>query len=553
MALWLAWSVYCVNVEPMDGYGAIVNAQHFLGITEGYFWQRTPAVAWMLMPAEYTAHRLGLHPLDVRIHHAFFALIHALYLLGSWVLLERHFGARASTLAAYVAAVPCFVFFSYAPFISHDLFPGALTLLMFVLAARYSRKPRKSTLAALALLGSGLALVKQTYAVVWPALLIASAIVMYLPGAPSVDRRRHLAFLALSACASGAITWIALSWSLGNSFPETAWWLRPIEQAARVVAHVDSGAPDTDGFDRWLYLRNLAAYGVLAMTLVLPGVCISLWRGSALQRTVAIGWLLLVTAMSIIEYKEVRYLAFLAPMTAFLLVPAIEAAIAFRRAYASILLLIWVFDLSGIVGEASRLRHPFYRETLVNFFRPLPATAATAQFVMDVPLSFVSPERFAFSRDRYHRIFSINGDQIYLLFGYPRSALISGLREEQLDEPWVQPGSVLFIANDMATRRPPFRADNLPWRRDGFSQLAAVAERVDLQLEGDRYQLVQQTTQPVIVFRKNGSQAQPMTSTSSFGASEMQALLGLDSTPEHVSVLGFRIREYCSADGCSSL
>ena len=553
IAGWLAWAVVCVNVELMDGYAAIVNSQHFLGITDGYFWQRGPGVAWMLMPAEFLAHRLDLHPLDVRVHHALFALIHLAYLIGSWKLLAAEFGTRPSTLVAYIAAVPCFLFFSYAPFISHDLFPGVLTLWMFVLAARYLAAPHKGTLAALVAVGSSLALVKQTYALVWGALLLANALVMFWPGTSRPGRWQTLGALTLGAALAGLITWSLYGWALASNFPEIGWWQRPLQQAAMTVAHVELGGAPADTFDQWLYLRNLSAYGALTVILLLPGIYISILRGSDLQRMIAIGWLVLVASMAVLEFKEVRYLAFLAPMSAFLLVPAIRIVIAYRRAYAGAILAVWMVDLIRIVVEGARIRDPFYRETLTRFFSVLPTTGPSPRFVMDVPLSFVAPDAYAFSRDRYHRISSINADQIRLLYGYPQTAIISGLREDQFDQPWVLPGTILFLANDMATRLPPYRDDNLPWRRDGFSQFASVAEMVDLKLEASSYRLQQQASQPVILFRASQSAAQPMTSNESFDVGSLQALKGLASTPEKVSLLAFRMHEYCSARGCESL
>ena len=55
LACWLLLAVLLVHLELDDGYTTIANAQHFLGISDGYFWQRAPLMAWLLVPAEWLA------------------------------------------------------------------------------------------------------------------------------------------------------------------------------------------------------------------------------------------------------------------------------------------------------------------------------------------------------------------------------------------------------------------------------------------------------------------------------------------------------------------
>lgn len=74
-----------------------------------------------------------------------------------------------------------------------------------------------------------------------------------------------------------------------------------------------------------MYLRNLFAHGYLAVALALPGLFFCLRSGNIRRQSVAVAWLVLVTFMQLLEFKEVRYLGFLAPLTALLVVAALDA------------------------------------------------------------------------------------------------------------------------------------------------------------------------------------------------------------------------------------
>lgn len=137
LAAWVAAAAWWVGIEYSDGYAAISNAQYLLGIIDYYYAQRGPFVAALLMPAEWFAESMGLHPLSVRPHHMTFAFLHILYLVTLALVLSRAYRHRCSVLIAFLAAAPTYIFFSYAPFLSHDIFPGALFLIMLVAADRF--------------------------------------------------------------------------------------------------------------------------------------------------------------------------------------------------------------------------------------------------------------------------------------------------------------------------------------------------------------------------------------------------------------------------------
>lgn len=548
IAAWLAWSLWVVNVEFDDGYATIVNSQYFLGLSADYLFSRAPMLAWMLMPAEWVANALGLDPLDVRPHHLLMALVHFGYVLGVWQLLRRRFGATPSTLLAFAAAIPTTVFFCYAAFISSDLFPGLVALGMLWLADRHAAQPRLETWLALVLLGAFVALVKHMYGAIWLAILLAHAGLVLVEG-----RRawRPLAQLCLAGALSGLIFWLAYGLVLKSSFPDVPWLLRPLHQMQTVVAAFQVEGPITEIIYQWVYLRNLSIYGMLAMTLVLPGIVLAWRKGDRLQRSIAIAWLVLFAVMQAVSFKEARYLAYLAPLSAFLIAPVIAELARRNWMYLLPLGALLLVDLGFSVREAARLRAPFYRNQVSEFLGILPAPKALhGRIVMTRYLSFVTPDKYAFFGDRYHRIINLNSDQIRLLYGYPRAKVLAFADTRGPSTADFGPGDILVYANDVAARVPPLHPVNSTTLQPDFVQFVAVAETLNLHRVGDEYRSGAISRQPLLLLHARGVDAEPLTSFDRFPAAATAALLGLSATPDQLQTIAFRIHTWCDLSGC---
>lgn len=531
VGIWLAWATTWVNIDFDDGYSTIANAQYFLGITSDYFWQRGPALALVLVPAEWLAGYLGLHPFDVRPHHASMALIHLVYLVGVGRLLFQHFGARPPSLLALLAALLTPVFFSYAPFISHDLFPGLLTLVMVRLARDFMDNGGRGNWWGLLLTGAALALIKQTYALVWVAVLVSQAIL--LPAAERSLRTvaaRRLGSLALAALLSGAITWVAYALVLSDSLASTPFWWRPIEAARLISTHYDSDGGTAAVFYPWIYLRNFWAYGILAAALIVPGCFLSLRYGDRMQRSVGIVWILLLAAMVLTPFKEVRYLAFLAPLTAWLLVPAIRS-LGHLGPVARWLPLLLLLDLANVLPEVMRLQNTYYRDAVIGFLDPLPpASGFTGRVIGERPLSFVSPEPDAWYGDRYHRITHINLEHIRLLYGYPADHWETVAYSSDLTQSDIRAGDYLLLSTDIAVRREPFRPGNTTGLGEAFLLAVARAEPLQLTLRGDNYLTL--TEGQFLLLKARGSQAKPIVGSGAMAATAVNALLAQVPQPQ---------------------
>jgi hypothetical protein len=545
---WLVWSLFVVGVEFDDGYATIVNSQYFLGISDEYIWSRAPMLAWMLMPAEWAATALGLHPLDVRPHHLLIATVHFGYFWVVWRLLRHRFGASLPVLIAFTAAIPTVVFFGYAAFISSDLFPGLIALTMLLLADRYATQRTPGTWLVLVALGAAAALVKHMYGAIWFAVLVAHA------GLTVLGPRRDwilLIQLAAGAAVSAMIFWVAYALVLADSFPDAGLLIRPLQQMRSVVAAFRQEGAISSIIYQWVYLKNLSIYGILAMSLVLPGIAIGWRSGDRLQRSIAIAWIVLFAVMQSVSFKEARYLAYLAPLTAFLIVPVITELLRWRRLYVLPIAAVLAIDLGFAAREGARLASPFYRNQVQEFLAVLPpASELDAPIITTRYLSFVSPDKYAFFGDRYHRIINLNHDQIRLLYGYPADMVRAFPNVRALTSGAFAPGSILLYVNDVAARVPPLRADNRTTLQEYFVQLIAVAETLDLRLDGEYYQWGVTSKEPLMLLRADSVDAEPLAAFDRFPAAEASALRGLAETPEHLQVVAFRIHALCNLSGC---
>ena len=408
---WLLAVAALVQLEGYDGLDSVLNARFFTGQWPFYTETRGPFVGAWLAPAELTARVLGLHALDLRPHHAWMAALHAGYLLAAYAFVRRAHGPGAATLLAFVAAVPTFAFFSYAPFVSHDVFPGALLLGMLVLGERFARSGAARELALLALLGALALLVKPMFGLFWLCVLGAEAASADWGPSARVASARRLAWLAAGAAASLFAFVLASAVVTASVFPELPFALRGLRHLQFLVFEANQKVlPEPV----WVYVRNLPAYGPLAMAALVPGLVLSL-RGTPTQRRAAVALVIAVCLVHALRFGSVRYLVHAGPLVACVIVPALARALASRagQLVAGALLLSSVLPLSpyDARAEAARIALPFYRE------HPLRAFLAHAEdthgrlrrpvYIDWELLSFASERDTPFAGDLYHDLFHV--------------------------------------------------------------------------------------------------------------------------------------------------
>jgi hypothetical protein len=488
VAVWLAVAAAIVEVEYYDGLSAICNARYFLGRSAFYLFDRGPLMAWVLTPAEAMKDALALDPLDLRADHGTMAVLHVGYLVVVYLALVRHLGQKWSTLVAFVTSVTNYVFWSYAPFVSHDLLAGALLLWMVIWSDEVAQAPRLRTWGLLVAAGTLGPLVKQTFGVFWVAVLAAHV----APTLLRLDGRhrtpaRGLGWLAAGAATSGLLVWLTYGLVLADWVPDVPLWLRPYRNL-QYLAHVYDG---TDvRFPLWIYVRNLWAYGRLTTLLLLPGLALAL-AGSRLQRRVAFAWIASVVFVHALPLREVRYMGFVAPLSAFLIAPV---ALHLGRHRAALLAMgaLLTLDLAGGLTEAARVAMPFYRHSeLGRLLDSLPPRGAHRRPLYHnvVMLSFVAPGQSPLAGDRYHRVFHVGAHHVGILRGYApsevRPVLPAQLRTLAAAAP---EGSALLFANAILAHGPTW-VPAPPVGSEGFVQGLAILQTIVLARgEGETYQ-----------------------------------------------------------------
>ena len=461
IAAWLIVAALIVEIDYYDGFDAIANARYFLGESPSYIANRCPVVSIILIPAELIAS----HPLELRPQHLTSATIHIAFLVSTWMLLIRHFGRSWPVTIAWTATIPTFIFFSYSPFISHDIFPGALFLWMLVLADKFTERQRWDTWICMVVLGAMAALTKHYFGVFWLAVLI-SRLIARTP-------IKTLLLLFAGAAISGVITWIGLGLSIawGESIEQIL--TRPWQQLEKIVSMYDANVI----LPRWLYVRNCWAYGILACLLIVPGLIMSL-RATALQRSIASAWIFAMLLMHMIQLVEVRYIAYLAPLSAFLIVPVLQSI---ARKPLLWILVVAILCVDGFISvcEATRITTPFYtRSQLRHFLEPIESDGdSNAPLLMNnTMLSFYDRDPSPLAADRFHRLFHFANLHVQFVYGRRQVIQIDPADDPTLATKYTDGTPALF--NNGTLSNPPTWRHQKRWpaKFNDFNQAAALVE-----------------------------------------------------------------------------
>ena len=476
---WLAASAVLVKTEYYDGYDSIVNASYFLGESKEYQSTRGPLMGLLLIPAEAIKRAQSMHPLEVAPHHITMAVLHSVYLLGAYFILIRVCGRRFASWLAYLCAVPVFLFFTYAPFISHDILPGIFLLTMVYLADRFMDSPGKRKLAGLILLGAGAALIKHTYALFW-VFCFAGPVLLAL------IEKRKAAFgpalkLVLAAAGSGLLCVLVLGIALKGAMPDLGFF----ERVARQVEYLSGEAHDKSQISPlWIYLRNFPAFGVAAVLLILPGLVLS-WRKSRMLRACVIVWVLAVIVMHLIGIRQVRYLAFVMPLTALLIVAPIQWLSRFRVGLPAVGL-AWVsvfFTIYSPLREALHAFDVFHRTNPARaFLKPLDESGylRTPIVINWGLLSFMHEREVPLVSDIYHGTFHLGSHHLFNLYGLKQGDIVR-IESNQLGQLQDWPDGAVLMGTSAGPLLNPVSWQRVPPRnRDVLEQFIYLSEHLDV-------------------------------------------------------------------------
>jgi hypothetical protein len=445
-----------VQVEFGDGYDTILNARFFMGRHPQFYATRAPLMGLLVVLSESCRTGLGMHPMDMRPHHLLTAGLHLIYLFGVYFCMTRVFPRSWPRFLALAATLPCFLFFTLATNISHDIFPGVLLIWMVYLADQFLDRPRMTPWVLMVLMGAAAALIKHPLAMIWIGIVICGPILMLLA------RRRkepvlvkRWAGLVGASAASAAITWLVLAWALSGWFTDTPMLARPWAQ----IKWLPSQYTETV-FPLWIYLRNFHAIGLLA----------------------AMVWLLCFAFIHYLPMREVRYMAFLAPLTAVLIMPVLVFIWSRKPLRIAALVMLVVDAALFSIPEATRIAHPFYTTNQVRrFLRPLERNllnADPASMLIDNQyLTFLPPLDSPLAGDRYHRMYHLGWHHmVYYMYGLPPDKVpyVQG-------NPWATgnwPDGTILIRSNHFLVNPPVFAGSPPVHKHDFVQTIAKLESI---------------------------------------------------------------------------
>ena len=489
-----------MRVEPFDGYMNIANARWFLGLAADYQEMRFPGMALAMVPSEWLKGALGLHPLDVRPHHAMMALLHAAYLVAVYRGLTAVWGRSPSSLLAFAGVALNLMFFALAPFINSDLLMGAVLLWMVIALDRFLAQPRAGPWVALVVLGCVAASVKPIFASFWVAVLLAAALALGLDRPPLRTGLRRFAALAAGAACSALGTWSLEAAALGGVVPQVAFWERPTLILAEMRRLALSGENLELYTPSWVYLRNAWAYGGLLVAGAIGGGLLSLRRG--LRPVERITWVVLVSFLAVSQftpYKEVRYLAVLLPLLALPARVAIHAALGSRKGVAVVVGLL-AFDAASALPQAGRIAEPFYRESaLRQFLAPLADGRRPIRVLWAGGyLTFAAPGPSPLAGDAFFGLFHFGPQLLRVLYAMgpdqvvkvprhetllrtlsdPRAGAVRALPRSELFPRLDASGHPFSVAIAVSHRlvNPPTWEPALPAHRDGFWQGIAILD-----------------------------------------------------------------------------
>ena len=547
-ALVTTWLLVCALViqgEFGDGYQTIVNARYFFADSPGYFVQRGPLAAVVLWPLEVIVQALNIGPLNVRPYHLYSAALHSAYLYLCWSLLQRAPGNVIARLLAFGSAILSVVFYAYSPYLSHDILPGLLFLAMIFLAQRWLERHKASDAVILVLLGAAVTLIKQTYALFW-VMIVAFALASYLlkSDGARVTLRNWLTLTSL-AVASAVISWLSYAWFIGGELPDEPFMLRPIRIAALISAQYKEEL--TGIFPSGLYLRNLQNYGVAAMLLVLPGVVLAFRGADARMRMIAFCWLASAVIMQLIGFREVRYLAFLAPLSAMLIVP-VATWLLTRKTAAYLLVGMVLFDqVRGLTVAAEQIT----TAPLADVTRFISSPQGDGAVFSSSILSFVYDPTSPLRRDRYHGIYHLTPFLLHRLYeGEIHVASINDMRE--LGMAGLMPGDRIYFANYQMVRRPPWNNDNSPVDIEDFIQVAGDATTIQLTLNNGQYERVDNDGSYVMLIPSaEVGQQMPVITRGTVARDQAAALFGNIEDQRTLEVTAVTVQALCQANACS--
>ena len=546
LSAWLLACALLIEGEYGDGYQTIVNARYFFGDSDVYYLQRGPLAGLVLWPVEAIVGILNLNPVDVRPYHLYSGFLHSAYLLGCWFLLKRSGQAFAARFLAFIVAILSVVFFANAAYLSHDLIPGLLFLLLIFMCNRWIDEPAPDLAILMLLIGTAVTFIKQSYAIFWIALCIYAVFAFFFKwNSGSVTARKMFTLFAIAGL-SGVLSWVGYGWFIGGEIPQVSLLERPIALVNAVAMQYESDGEIALLFPLDLYLRNLHNYGIGTILLLVPGLVLAFRGDDARLRMIAACWVISVVALQFVAFKEVRYLAFLAPLSAMLILPVVTLVLRSHALLLALLAIIFVDQYRGLTMAAAQLS----LSPSMNVTRFVGEVDSDIKMFASDILSFVYMAESPILRDRYHGIFHLTANHLIRLNE-------GRVEVQKIEDPrdigvvGIEPGDRVLYSNKNMVRRPPWGENNIPLGMEQLIVISGNAALIDLDLHEDQF-LIQGHDGMFVLFipRAESGKQMPLIASDYLPIAQVNTVYG-DAVGSRLQVLGVVIDTFCRADRCT--
>jgi len=419
-----------------------------------------------------------------------------------------------------------------------------LFLVMIFLCNRWLDRPNTMDATYLVLLGAAVTLIKQTYAIFWVALIAYAVISTLFKWDDGRVTLRKLVILTAQAALSAIISWFFYILFIARALPDSPLLTLPLELMTSVVEQYGDEMPGMFSTD--LYLRNLHNYGIAAMMLILPSLVLAFRGSDARMRLIAVCWLVAAIIMQFVAFREARYLGFLAPLTAMLIVPLAQALLTRKLAAVAFVAIVLLDQYRGMAVGAVQITST----ASVNVMRFINAPGDEGRVISSNVLSFVYHGDSPLARDRYHGIYHLTPKLLWGLYeGRVQMGILGGPGD--LGLAGIQAGDRVIFANTSIVRHPPWGEDNIPGDTGIFFMIGGHAESMVLVLKNGRYERENNDGEYVMyVPTAEVGQTLPIVSNSSLTPEILSAQFGDIRGRDRIPVTGIIVDAMCQADSC---
>ena len=251
--------------------------------------------------------------------------------------------------------------------------------------------------------------------------------------------------------------------------------------------------------------------------------------------------------MQLIDYREVRYLAFLAPLTAVLIAPVIDIVLK-KRVLAGMLIVLLLIDQYRGLTVAS---HQIASTARIDVTRFLDSATGDGKTFSSSVLSFVYMASSPMKRDPYHGIYHVTAE--HLLNLHEDRLEVSELFDPRdLGGAGIEPGDRVYYSNNIMIRKSPWQVNNAPTDLAELLLVSGDAAAIQLIRQGSGFSIDSGDGGYVMLIpAADRGQQMPLIAESGLSTEQVEFLYGNVDGQDRLDVTGVIVKALCQGDSCN--